>query len=93
MKIHWKIAMFVAMVGMLLGTAISLYGIEHNNLKAAWMGFMTVGAVCVSWWCWVMFVIRTMVAHTIQTEKGLAEIKQGISEVKSLVKDYKSLTG
>jgi hypothetical protein len=90
MKIHWKTVMFVAIVGMLLGMTVSLYGIGHENKEAAWIGLITIMAVCVSWWFWVMFVIKTMMECTDKTQKGLGEIKSGISEVRSMVKDLDS---
>lgn len=86
-KIHWKSVMFVAVIAMLAGMCISLWGIGHDNIKATWIGFVTIITVCVSWWFWVMFVIRTVMTHTQQTEQGLVEIKQGIREVRSMVQD------
>lgn len=90
MKIHWKTVMFVAVIGMLLGLAVSMWGIEHDNAKAAWIGLITIGAVCVSWWFWVMFVIKTMVTCTEQTTQGLTEIKVGIREVRTIVRELDS---
>ena len=90
MKIHWMTVMFVAVVGMLLGLAVSMWGIGHDNVQAAWIGLMTIGAVCVSWWFWVMFVIRTMIECTGKTQQGLGDIKQGIKEVKFLVRELDS---
>ena len=82
--------MFVAVVGMLLGLAVSMWGIGHDNVQAAWIGLITIGAVCVSWWFWVMFVIRTMIECSNKTQQGLGDIKQGIKEVKSLVRELDS---
>jgi len=92
MKIHWKTVMFVAVIGMLLGLAVSIWGIGHNNLQAAWIGLITIGAVCVSWWFWVMFVIRTMIECTEKTQQGLGEIKSRITEVRHMVRDLDSNT-
>ena len=82
--------MFVAIIGMLLGMAVAMWGIDQENAKAAWIGLITISAVCVSWWFWVMFVIRTMIECTERTQQGLGEIKIRISEVKSMVKDLDS---
>jgi uncharacterized membrane protein len=92
MKIHWKTVMFVAVIGMLLGLAVSMWGIGHDNAQAAWIGLITIGAVCVSWWFWVMFVIRTMIECTEKTQQGLGDIKNGITEVKRIVRDLDSVT-
>jgi type VI protein secretion system component VasK len=90
MKIHWKTVMFVAIVGMLLGLAVSIWGVGHENLQATWIGLVLIMAVCVSWWFWVMFVIRTMMECTEQTQQSLGDIKSGISEVRHMVRDLDS---
>ena len=92
MKIHWKTVMFVAIVGMLLGLAVSIWGVGQENLQATWIGLVIIMAVCVSWWFWVMFIIRTMIDCTEKTQRGLGEIKTGISEVRSMVRDLDSNT-
>ncbi len=86
-NIHWKAVMFAAVIAMLFGMCISLWGIGHDNIKATWIGFATIIIVCVSWWFWVMFVIRTMINHTSQTRMSISEIKQGIREVRGMVQD------
>ena len=90
MKIHWKTVMFVAIVGMLLGLALSIWGIGQGNIQAAWVGLISIGAVCVSWWFWVMFIIRTMINCTERTQQGLGEIKYDIREVRIMVRNLDS---
>jgi uncharacterized membrane protein len=90
MKIHWKTVMFVAIVGMLLGLAMSIWGIGHENLEATWIGLVLIVAVCVSWWFWVMFIIRTMIDCTERTQQSLGDIKTGIREVRGMVRDLDS---
>jgi 4-amino-4-deoxy-L-arabinose transferase-like glycosyltransferase len=82
--------MFVAIVGMLLGLAVSVWGIEHDDIKAAWLGLVMIVAVCVSWWFWVMFIIRTMIECSERTQTGLGDIKSGIREVRIMVRDLDS---
>ena len=82
--------MFVAIVGMLLGLAVSVWGIEHDDIKAAWLGLVMIVAVCVSWWFWVMFIIRTMIECSERTQAGLGDIKTGIREVRIMVRDLDS---
>ena len=84
--------MFVAIVGMLLGLAVSIWGIGQNDIKATWIGLVVIMAVCVSWWFWVMFIIRTMIECSERTQQGLHEIKSGLGDVRSLVKDLDSFT-
>jgi hypothetical protein len=92
MKIHWKTVMFVAIVGMLLGLAVSVWGIGQNDIKATWIGLIMIVAVCVSWWFWVMFIIRTMIECTEKTQRGLGEIKYDLREVRCMVRDLDSDT-
>ena len=82
--------MFVAIVGMLLGLAMSIWGIGHDDIKATWIGLIMIVAVCVSWWFWVMFIIRTMIEQTDRTQQSLGDIKTGIREVRHMVRDLDS---
>ena len=82
--------MFVAVIGMLLGLAVSIWGIGHENIKAAWIGLVLIAAVCVSWWFWVMFVIRTMLECTAKTQQGLGEIKYDLREVRTMIRNLDS---
>ena len=82
--------MFVAVIGMLLGLAISIWGIGHENIKAAWIGLVLITAVCVSWWFWVMFIIRTMIECTEKTQRGLGEIKYDLREVRGMIQELDS---
>jgi 4-amino-4-deoxy-L-arabinose transferase-like glycosyltransferase len=90
MKIHWKTVMFVAVIGMLLGLAVSIWGIGHENIKAAWIGLVLIVAVCVSWWFWVMLIIRTMIDCSEKTQQGLGEIKYDLREVRHMIQDLDS---
>jgi hypothetical protein len=87
MKIHWKIVMLVAVIAMLTGLSMAVWGLGFDNIKATWIGLVIIAAVCVSWWFWVMFVIRTMMNCTEQTQRGLNEIKYDIREVRGMVRD------
>jgi 4-amino-4-deoxy-L-arabinose transferase-like glycosyltransferase len=82
--------MFVAIVGMLLGLAVSIWGIGHDDTKAAWIGLLVIMAVCVSWWFWVMFIIRAMMDCTERTQQGLGEIKYDLREVRHMIRDLDS---
>lgn len=85
--------MFAAVILMIAGFAISLYGLDQDHHNTVIVGLVTVIVVCVSWWFWVMFVIKTMINCTDKTTKGLEELKTGISEVKELLakdKDFLS---
>jgi hypothetical protein len=92
-NINWFFVMFAAIIAMIIGFVISLYGLDQDNHNTVIVGFVTVAAVCVSWWFWVMFVIRTMIRCTDKTTAGIQELKTGIHEVKTLLtkdKDFLS---
>ena len=82
--------MFAAISAMLVGLALSVWGIGHDDIKATWIGLVLIVAVCVSWWFWVMFVIRTMIDCTEKTQRGLGEIKYDLREVRTMVKELDS---
>ena len=90
MRTQWKIVMFAAVIVMLAGMASAIYGVGHHDLKATWIGLITIMAVCVSWWFWVMFIIRTMIEQTERTQQGLGEIKSGLGVVREIVKELDS---
>ena len=90
MKIHWKKILFVAVIGMLLGLAVSVWGIGHDNTKAAWIGLILIAAVCVSWWACVMLMIRTIIDCSEKTQRGLGEIKYDLREVRIMIRDLDS---
>lgn len=70
---------------MITGLCLSLYGIANDFLNATWLGIVTISAVCVSWWCWVMFIIRHMISTSERADRNLKDIKDGLSELKSLI--------
>lgn len=92
-NVNWLFVMFAAVIVMIAGFSISLYGLDQDHHNTVLVGLVTVIAVCVSWWFWVMFVIRTMIRCTDETTSGLEELKTGIREVKTLLakdKDFLS---
>ena len=82
--------MFVAVVAILAGLAISAWGLGYGNIKATWIGLVIIVSVCISWWFWVMFIIRTMIDCTEKTQQGLGEIKYDIREVRTMIRDLDS---
>lgn len=80
--------MLAALTFMLSGVAVSLWGISHRNTNAALAGLVIVGVVCISWWFWVMMIIKTMIKTTDSTCERLTDIKQDLAQVKVLLKEY-----
>jgi hypothetical protein len=77
--------MFAAIILMLSGFGVSVYGLGVQSYNTALAGVITIGTVCVSWWFWVMFVIRSMIANADRTIANVADIKADIREVRSLI--------
>lgn len=86
-KINWHIVMFVAVITMLAGVGVSLLGLDRNQDNLVLIGLGIVSAVCVSWWFWVMFVIKTMILTTTKTTDKLHDIKLKLGELKALVQN------
>jgi hypothetical protein len=88
-KTHWQFVMFVALTAMFMGLGVSLWGIKEHNLPITITGLATIAVVCISWWFWVMFIIRTMMNLNESTCGRLVEIKQGLNEALVLIQEYK----
>ena len=79
--------MFVAIVAMLTGLAVSFLGLDRDQHNLVLIGLGIIAAVCVSWWFWVMLVIKTMITTTDKTTNGLQDIKTKLGELRSLLQD------
>jgi hypothetical protein len=84
----WKLIMFGASLVLVLGFVVALWSVHHDSVTGVYLGLITIGAVCVSWWFWVMFIIRCMISQSEKTCVQLTEVRTGITEVKHLVKEY-----
>jgi hypothetical protein len=77
--------MFAAIILMLSGFGVSVYGLGVQSYDTALAGVITIGTVCVSWWFWVMFIIRSMITNADRTIANVADIRKDIQEVRSLI--------
>lgn len=84
-KLNWQVVMFVAVIAMLTGLCLSLLGIDSNQHGLILTGLGVISAVCVSWWFWVMFVIKTMLSTTDKTTNKLNEIKAKLNELREIL--------
>jgi hypothetical protein len=84
-NVNWKCVMFAAIILMLSGFGVSVYGLGVQSYNTALAGVITIGTVCVSWWFWVMFIIRSMITNADRTIANVADIKADIREVRSLI--------
>ena len=89
-KLNWQFVMFVTVIVMLTGLCVSLLGIDRDQHGLVLTGLGITSVVCVSWWFWVMFVIRTMLSATDRTTNKLNEIKTKIGELRELLQGLTS---
>ena len=82
--------MFLALALMAVGGGVSLWGIQQHLDSIALTGLAIIGTVCVSWWFWVMFIIRTMMSLNDRTVGRLLDIQDDLGTVKILLKEYDS---
>jgi len=79
--------MILAVVAMLLGTCVAAYGIADHDTVKSFLGLGIIFAVCVSWWFWVMFIIKYLMDINQRTGQSLREIKDDLKEMKTLLRD------
>lgn len=79
--------MFFTVLIMLVGLGLALNGIQRHDEHQAYIGLITIGVVCASWWFWVMFVIRTVIKSTNKTIETISTIKADIREVRNILLD------
>ena len=77
--------MFAAIIFMLCGFGVGVYGLVTESSYTAMAGLVVIGTVCVIWWFWVMFIIRSMIANADRTIENVASIRADLKEIKSLV--------
>lgn len=80
--------MFLAALLVIIGSGMSLWAVLFQNQTLALAGIIVVITVCVSWWFWVMFIIKTMLSLNNSTLENVKDIQAGISAVKQLLQDY-----
>ena len=78
--------MIGAVLFMIAGFALSLWAIDTGYTDLIYIGLFIIATVCVSWWLWVMIVIKTLLTNTTKTTKNLHGIKEDLSKVKSIIK-------
>jgi len=92
-KQMWKWMLAGTTSIMILGFFLSVWSINENHRLGTYTGLIVIGSICISWWCWVMFIIRNMIEHTDKTCKNLSEVKDKVREIRGLVKEYAEKTG
>ena len=85
-NLQWKCVMIGAVLFMIAGFALSLWAIDTGYTNLIYIGLFIIATVCVSWWLWVMIVIKTLLTNTTKTTKNLNGIREDLSKVKSIIK-------
>ena len=85
-KLKWQVVMIGAVLFMIAGFALSLWAIDTGYTDLIYIGLFIIATVCVSWWLWVMIVIKTLLTNTTKTTKNLNGIKEDLGKVKSIIK-------
>jgi len=91
-NVFWKIVVLFSVIIMISGFAVSLHGIHHQDYDIIYIGMVIIGITCISWWIWVMSVIKAMWDFTQNTVNKVQEIRQGVNEVRILFEEYKKLS-
>lgn len=85
-NLQWKCVMIGAVLFMIAGFVLSLWAIDTGYTDLIYIGLFIIATVCVSWWLWVMIVIKTLLTNTTKTTKNLNGIREDLGKVKSIIK-------
>lgn len=76
---------------MILGCSVSFYGIYNQDTVLVYLGLAVIATTCVSWWVWVMLVIRSIIRFTQNAALNISDIRDGIKDVRQLFQEYENL--
>lgn len=85
-KLKWQCVMVGAVLFMVSGFTLSLWALDTGYTSMVYIGLAIIATVCVSWWFWVMIVIKTIMGTTERTSTNIGTIKDEIGKIKSIVK-------
>lgn len=78
--------MIGAVLFMLAGFALSLWALNTGYTQMVYIGLFIISVVCVSWWFWVMIVIKTIMTTSDKTTDGMTHIKNELGAIKSIIR-------
>ena len=84
-KQQWTVMMTLSILLMVGGFMVAIVGIMMNNAVFSYFGLIMMAWVCVSWWFWVMFVIKDMFTKVDKAAHSIGEVKEEIGVVKRLI--------
>lgn len=79
--------MFTSMIVMVAGFILSLFGIHINNHAFSYLGIGMMTVTSVTWWFWVMFIIKDMFERVERTGDRIVEVKQELGVIRALIKN------
>lgn len=85
-QLHWKEVMVGAVSILLTGFGLALWATHHQNPTLAFTGIIIMGTVCISWWFWVMIVIKTMIDYNERTLTSMDDLCTRLTEIKDIVR-------
>ena len=85
-KLKWQLVMIGAVLFMIAGFILSLWALDTGYTQLVYIGLMIIATVCVSWWFWVMIVIKTIMTTSDKTTDGMEHIKNELGIIRTIVK-------
>lgn len=79
--------MFTSMIVMVVGFILSLLGIHTNNHAFSYLGIGMMTVTSITWWFWVMFIIKDMFERVERTGDRIVEVKQELGVIRTLIKN------
>ena len=75
-----------AVLFMVSGFTLSLWALDTGYTSMVYIGLAIIATVCVSWWFWVMIVIKTIMTTSDKTTDGMIHIKNELGTIKSIIR-------
>ena len=89
-KLKWQVVMIGAVLFMIAGFFLSLWALDTGYTQMVYIGLAIIALVCVSWWFWVMIVIKTIMNTTERTSTNITTIRDDIGKLKTIVRSILS---
>lgn len=84
---HWNKVMFTSMIVMVVGFIMALSGIYINDHAFSYVGIGMMTVTSITWWFWVMFIIKDMFERVERTGDRIVEVKQELGVIRALIKN------
>jgi membrane-bound ClpP family serine protease len=78
--------MSVFIMSMISGISFSASGLVYDEKILIMVGISVMAFTAVTWWFWVMFLIKTLMRFTENTKSNTVIIKDHIKTIRHLIK-------